>query len=68
MNVMKWINRHKTKITGAVLVAAGAAQANATVLQAAISPKAYAWFTVCIGVLVAVLGFINGSRREPPAL
>lgn len=56
------LNRHKTKITGAVLVVLGAVQANATALQAALSPQAYAWTMVGAGCFVALLGFLNGRK------
>lgn len=64
MNILAWLNSHKTKITGALLVTAGALQANATSIQAVVKPSTYAWFTVGVGVLVALLGFLN-SRRDP---
>ena len=56
------LNRHKTKITGGVLVVLGAVQANATALQAALSPQAYAWTMVGAGCFVALLGFLNGRK------
>lgn len=63
MKFLTWLNTHKTKITGAILVAVGSVQANATMLQPLMSPRGYAVFTIAAGVLVAVLGFLN-SRRE----
>jgi uncharacterized protein YejL (UPF0352 family) len=60
--ILAVLNRHKTKITGAVLVVLGAVQANATALQAALSPQAYAWTMVGAGCFVALLGFLNGRR------
>lgn len=62
----KFINSHKTKMTGAALVALGAIQANAGTVQTLVPPRAYAWLTVALGVLVAVLGFINGSQKDEP--
>lgn len=64
MNFLTWLNGHKTKITGGLLVVAGALQANATSIQAVVKPTTYAWFTVAVGVIVALLGFLN-SRRDP---
>ena len=57
--MIAFLNTHKTKITGALLVLAGALQANSTTVQSLMPPRAYAYFTLCIGCLVAVLGFIN---------
>lgn len=59
-----FLNRHKTKLTGLLLVVAGALQANSVALQSLLSAKGYAWFTVAVGLFVAVLGFIN-QRPEP---
>lgn len=56
------INRHKTKLTGMSLVVIGALQTNSTMLQALMTPRQFAWFTVGSGVVVAVLGFLNGRR------
>lgn len=60
--VLRWIYNNKTKLTGGVLVAVGAMQANATAMQALLSPGHFAWFTVGAGVLVAVLGFLNSHK------
>ena len=60
--ILAMLNRHKTKITGGVLVVLGAVQANATALQAAMSPQAYAWTMVGAGCFVALLGFLNGRK------
>jgi hypothetical protein len=62
MSIVRFLYNHKTKITGMLLVACGAVQANATSIQEVVSPHTYAWFTVGIGVLVAVLGFVNSSK------
>jgi hypothetical protein len=66
MNFLTWLYSHKTKITGGLLVAAGALQANATSIQAVVKPHTYAWFTVGVGVVVAILGFLNGTRKDQP--
>jgi hypothetical protein len=60
-----FLNSHKTKITGFLLVIAGALQANTTVLQAVMTPAQFAWFTVIVGCIVAGLGFINGNKPQP---
>lgn len=66
--MLKFLNSHKTKIVGALLVALGALQANSATVQQMVKPSIYAWMTVVIGVLVAVLGFLNSaSKDEPPA-
>lgn len=59
------LNRHKTKITGLMLVVIGALQANAPAMQALMTPRQFAWFMVLAGVLVAILGFLNGHGRRP---
>ena len=56
-----WLN--PTKLTGFLLVVAGALQGNTTVLQTVMTPQGYAWFTVIVGCLVAGLGFLNGTRK-----
>lgn len=65
MNLLTFINSHKTKITGFLLVIAGALQANTTVLQSVMTPAQFAWFTVVVGCVVAGLGFINGNKPQP---
>lgn len=62
MMLLRFLNHHKTKLTGFMLVIAGALQANTTVLQAVMTPGQFAWFTVIVGCVVAGLGFINGQR------
>jgi bacteriorhodopsin len=57
--VIKWILRNPTKITGAIIVVIGALQTNTTALQALMTPKQFAWFTVGAGAFVALLGFVN---------
>jgi len=64
MSILAFLNAHKTKITGALLVVAGALQANASTIQGMVSPKGYAWFTVGVGCLVALLGFLNQGSRS----
>lgn len=59
------LSEHKTKITGALLVLIGALQANSATLQALVTPKSFAWFTVAAGAVVAVLGFFNSSSKGP---
>lgn len=60
--ILAFINAHKTKIVGGLIVAIGALQTNQATVQAMMSPKHFAWFTVVAGVVVAVLGFINSSQ------
>lgn len=64
MKLLAFLNRHKTKLTGFALVIAGSLQANTTVLQSAMSPAQFAWFTVIVGCIVAGLGFINGNKPQ----
>lgn len=63
---LAWLDRHKTKLTGAALVALGAIQSNALLIQPVLSPKAYAALMVGAGVVVSVLGFLNSRGPEPP--
>lgn len=64
MKALRWLNDHKTKITGFLLVVAGSLQANTTMLQSVLTPAQFAWFTVIIGCIVAALGFINGRKPQ----
>lgn len=57
--MLKFLNNHKTKIVGFLITLLGAVQASAGQLGAVLSPKAYAWTMIAIGIVVAVLGFIN---------
>lgn len=62
--MLSFINSHKTKLTGALLVALGAVQANAGTIQTVIPPRAFAWMTFGIGVMVAVIGFLNSAAQS----
>lgn len=62
--ILAFINAHKTKIVGGLIVAIGALQTNQSTVQSMMTPKHFAWFTVCAGVLVAVLGFVNSSQSS----
>lgn len=67
MKFIDWLNRHKTKLTGILLILAGSLQANSAALQTILSPTDYAWLTVIIGLVVAGIGFINTHlQRIPP--
>ncbi len=58
-----FLKRHPTKITGLALALVGSLQAQANTIQSFMTPKHFAVFTVCAGVVVAVLGFINSNRQ-----
>jgi len=62
--MLKLVNQHKTKLLGALLVILGALQANSSTIQGLVPPKAYAWGTVVIGCLVALLGFLNQGAQS----
>lgn len=64
MKFFEFLNRHKTKLTGLVLVVLGSIQANITALQALLTPREFAWSTVMIGAIVAAIGFLNGRARQ----
>ena len=62
--MFQFLNAHKTKIVGGLIVISGALQANSTAVQSLLSPREYAWFTVGIGVVVAILGFLNSQNKS----
>ena len=62
--LLAFINRHKTKLSGLSLVVVGALQTNATALQALLTPRQFAWFTVGAGLFVGVLGFLNSRAPK----
>lgn len=62
--LIAFFNAHKTKIVGAILVAMGSLQANASTVQSMMNPKHFAMFTVGVGLLVAILGFVNSSQSQ----
>lgn len=57
--MLSFINAHKTKIVGFIIVLLGAVQANAAQLSVLLSPKQYALTMVVLGCFVAAFGFIN---------
>lgn len=67
MFIISFLLKHPTKITGALLVGLGAIQANITQLQQILTPKQFAWVTIGLGSLVAILGFINTSKAIEPS-
>lgn len=62
MKFLEWLNRHKTKLTGFLLVVLGSVQANLTILQSSLDPQTYAVTTIVIGAVVAAIGFVNGRK------
>jgi len=65
MRFISFLNRHKTKISGGVMVVIGSVQAQAVIIQPFMSPKHFALFTIAAGGFVALLGFLNGQRNDP---
>lgn len=65
MNIWQWILTHKTKITGALQIAAGAVLGYSSQLQSLMSPRAFAIWTITLGVWTAVLGFLNSHQGDP---
>lgn len=61
---LRFTNRHKTKITGALLVVIGSLQANAQFMQELLTPRQYAFFTIGAGMFVALLGFLNAPKES----
>jgi hypothetical protein len=70
MKVFDALKTHPTRITGFLMVAIGALQANSNVLQTLLTDKQFAWFTVVAGAVVAGLGFLNarGPTEAPEQL
>lgn len=66
MTILNTLKTHPTRITGFLMVAIGALQANSNVLQTLLTDKQFAWFTVVAGAVVAGLGFLNA--RGPTAV
>ncbi len=62
--ILSFLNNHKTKITGIVQAALGAAILYLPQLQAVMKPIYYGLSMMGIGTLTAVLGFLN-SRQAP---
>lgn len=63
---LRFLNSHKTKITGGLLIAMGSLQANAAMVQTVLNPHQFALFTICAGALVALLGFLNSAPKSSP--
>lgn len=61
---MNYVNANKTKITGALLVLFGVLQTQSETIRGLLDERAFAWFTIAVGCIVAVLGFLNSA---PPA-
>lgn len=65
---MNYVNANKTKITGALLVLFGVLQTQSETIRGLLDERAFAWFTIAVGCIVAVLGFLNsGGTVAPPA-
>ncbi len=62
MFIIAFLLKHPQKITGALLVGLGAIQANITMLQQILTPRQFAFTTIAVGCVVAVLGFINTQK------
>lgn len=57
-----WWHNHKTKSLGLFMVVLGAVQSNIAQIQQYLSPKDYGFILAGLGVLVAVLGFLNSRQ------
>jgi hypothetical protein len=65
--LVNYVSANKTKILGALLVAFGVLQAQSEQIRSLLTPERFAWFTIILGVGVAVLGFLNsGGSVTPP--
>ena len=63
-SIIAFLKKHPQKITGFLLALIGGIQAQAATVQGFLSPKHFALFTVCVGVFVSILGFVNTSRDQ----
>lgn len=63
MNTLDAVNRHKTKVLGAITVVLGFVQGYPG-LSGMISESAYAWLMFCIGIGVTVCGFLNSYQED----
>lgn len=65
MNFLRaWWRNHRTKSLGLLMVAVGAIQSNINQVQQYLPAKDYGFIIAGLGVLVAILGFIN-SHDNP---
>ena len=66
MSILRtWWLHHKTKSLGFLMVVVGAAQSNINQIQQYIPPKDYGFIMVGLGVVVAILGFVNSNQSNP---
>lgn len=66
MNLRLLWKRHKTKSLGGLMVVFGAIQSNITAIQDHISKRAYGFVIIGLGVMVALLGFLNSQHDPDP--
>jgi len=64
--VRRYWRNHKTKTLGLLMVAVGAVQSNMGQVQAYLPPRAYGFIIAGLGVLVAILGFLNSHQDRSP--
>ena len=65
--ITRWWKDHKTKTLGALTVAFGAAQTYLPQIQGWFKrPEHYGAVFMGIGVVTALLGFLNSHKDEPP--
>ena len=65
MTFWDWLDKYKTRISGYALVIVSTLQAQQTLLKDLISPQAFAFTTLVIGVVVAGIGHFNASKEVP---
>ncbi len=63
-SIIAFLKKHPTKITGFLLAAVGALQAQASTIQSFMAQNHFAMFTVGAGIFVSILGFINSNRDQ----
>jgi hypothetical protein len=60
--LLAFLSRHRTKLSGYALVGLSAAQVNLVALAPVLSPAAFGWATMAIGLCVALIGHANSRK------
>jgi hypothetical protein len=56
---LNWIARHRTRLLGYLIVFIGAIQASGPHLATVMSPLAYNWTMIVMGIVVTIVGHHN---------
>jgi hypothetical protein len=66
MTFLKWLDNHKTKLSGILLLTVSSLQANSVVVEQLLTPKQFALFTLVAGIVVTIIGSTNTARQKKP--